>query len=127
MATRATVTSVQTQLGRGAGPGDGAAIAQRAGQRGMKASTYLAALVRAHLRANPPLPASELAALKQSVIVLAGLGRLLIEASRNPAVAGPEREDLRQQLGRTRACRRGAGTAHARPGPRRPHQLGDAQ
>jgi hypothetical protein len=36
-------------------PGDGAAIARRAAQRGMKASTYLAALARAHLRANPQI------------------------------------------------------------------------
>jgi hypothetical protein len=34
-------------------PGDGAAIARRAAQRGMKASTYLAALVRAHVGVNP--------------------------------------------------------------------------
>jgi hypothetical protein len=85
-------------------PGDGAAIARRAAQRGMKASTYLAALARAHLRANPPLPASELAALKQSVIVLAALGRVLVETSRNPALVGTEREDLRQQLSRTRTA-----------------------
>ena len=85
-------------------PGDGAAIARRAAQRGMKASTYLAALARAHLRANPPLPATELAALKQSIIVLAGLGRLLVETSRNPAWPAPEREDLRQQLSRTRTA-----------------------
>ena len=85
-------------------PGDGLALARRAAQRGMKASAYLAALARAHLRANPPLPASELAGLKQSIIVLAGLGRLLVETSRNPALAGPEREDLRQQLSRTRTA-----------------------
>jgi hypothetical protein len=85
-------------------PGDGAAIARRAAQRGMKASTYLAALARAHLRANPPLPASELAALKQSIIVLAALGRVLVETSRNPALVGTEREDLRQQLSRTRTA-----------------------
>jgi hypothetical protein len=85
-------------------PGDGAAIARRAAQRGMKASTYLAALARAHLRENPPLPASELAALKQSIIVLAALGRVLVETSRNPALVGTEREDLRQQLSRTRTA-----------------------
>jgi len=78
--------------------------ARRAAQRGMKASTYLAALARAHLRANPPLPASELAALKQSIIVLAALGRVLVETSRNPALAGPETQGLRQQLSRTRAA-----------------------
>jgi hypothetical protein len=40
-------------------PGDGRAISQRASQRGMRASTYLAALVRAHISANPPLTVDE--------------------------------------------------------------------
>ena len=68
----------------------------------MKASTYLAALIRAHVVANPPLAATELAALKQSIIVLAGFGRLLAQAARNPSLGGEQREDLRQQLRRTR-------------------------
>lgn len=54
-------------------PGDGETIAQRAAARGMKVSAYLAALVRAHVQANPPLPAGELVALKKSVAILAGL------------------------------------------------------
>jgi len=57
----------------------------------MKASTYLAALVRAHVAANPPLAATELAALKQSIIVLAGFGRLLAHAVRNPSRDGEQR------------------------------------
>lgn len=81
-------------------PGDGEAITRRAAQRGMKASTYLAALVRAHVGVNPPLAASELAALKQSVIVLAGLGRLLARSLRMTSGAGIVREDLQ----RTRAA-----------------------
>jgi hypothetical protein len=85
-------------------PGDHETIARRAAQRGMKASTYLAALIRAHVAANPPLAATELAALKQSIIVLAGLGRLLAQTARNAALSGPEREDLRQQLRRTHAA-----------------------
>lgn len=55
-------------------PGDGQAIDRRASERGMKSSAYLAALVRAHLVVNPPLASNELAALKQSVAVLARLG-----------------------------------------------------
>ena len=82
-------------------PGDHQVIARRAAQRAMKASTYLAALVRAHVAANPPLAATELAALKQSIIVLAGFGRLLAQAARNPSLGGEQREDLRQQLRRT--------------------------
>jgi hypothetical protein len=84
-------------------PGDGQAIAGRASERGMKASAYLAALVRAHLAANPPLARSELAALKQRVAVLSGLGTLLAQTARNPALSGPGLEDLRQAISRTRA------------------------
>jgi hypothetical protein len=54
-------------------PGDGEAVSRRAAQRGMKSSTYVAALVRAHLAVNPPLPAEELAAFKRSVTVLTEL------------------------------------------------------
>jgi hypothetical protein len=85
-------------------PGDHQVIARRGAQRAMKASTYLAALVRAHVTASPPLAATELAALKQSIIVLAGLGRLLTQAIRNPSLGGEQREDLRQQLRCTHAA-----------------------
>ena len=64
-------------------PGDGASVARRAAQRGMKPSAYIAALVRAHITHSPPWPANELAALKQSVAVLAGLGRCLVQAAKN--------------------------------------------
>jgi hypothetical protein len=70
----------------------------------MKPSAYLAALVRAHLAVNPPLAAKELAALKQSVVVLAGLGTLLAQTARNPALGGPGLEDVRQSISRTRAA-----------------------
>ena len=78
-------------------PGDGEWITRRAAQRGMKPSAYLSALVRAHIAQNPPLPANELAALKLSVVVLAGLGRLLARDAKAPA--GIARDDLQ----RTRA------------------------
>jgi hypothetical protein len=81
-------------------PGDGESIARRAGQRGMKPSAYLAALVRAHVAVNPPLTANELAALKQSVAVLAGVGRVLAQAIRLPSSPGVAREELQ----RTRAA-----------------------
>jgi hypothetical protein len=83
-------------------PGDGEAIGRRALERGMKPSAYLAALARAHLAVNPPLAAKELAALKQSIVLLAGLGTHASRGSR-------------------------AGTAHARPGADRAHQLGEPQ
>jgi|HubBroStandDraft_6_1064221.scaffolds.fasta_scaffold586977_2 hypothetical protein len=78
-------------------PGDAAALARRATQRGMKASTYLAALARAHLAANPPLAVPELAALKTSVFVLAGLGSALLQTSRATA-RGAYETQVRQQL-----------------------------
>lgn len=85
-------------------PGDGAAVARRASEQGMKPSAYLAALVRAHVAANPPLTALELAALKQSIVVLAGLGTLLAQTARNPALSGPGLEDVRLTLSRTRSA-----------------------
>jgi len=79
-------------------PGDGASIARRATQRGMKPSAYVAALVRAHVAQNPPWPENELAMLNQSVVVLAGLGRLMAQAAKSgPGIA---RDDLQ----RTRAA-----------------------
>jgi hypothetical protein len=85
-------------------PGDGEAIGRRALERGMKPSAYLAALARAHLAVNPPLAAKELAALKQSIVLLAGLGTLLAQTARNPALGGPGLEDVRQSISRTRAA-----------------------
>ena len=70
----------------------------------MKSSAYLAALVRAHLVVNPPLPSNELKALKQGVAVLAALGTLLAQMARNPALSGPVLEDVRQSISRTRAA-----------------------
>src|SRR5215472_3614702 len=69
-------------------PGDGAAIARRAKERGVKTSTYLAAMTRAHIAADPPLFVNELAALKESIAVLAGLGTLLAQSALNPALSG---------------------------------------
>jgi hypothetical protein len=74
-------------------PGDGQALRRRASQRGIKSSTYVSALIRAHLSSNPPLAAKELAALKQSVVVLAALGRVL---ARTPASGALPGETLRQ-------------------------------
>lgn len=83
-------------------PGDGATIARRAAARGMKASAYLAALVRAHLHTNPPLPAAELTALKESVVALAGLGHSFGRIARGPALTGEDREGLRRDIAHVR-------------------------
>jgi hypothetical protein len=79
-------------------PGDGEAIVRRAEQRGMKASTYLAALVRGHVVANPPLAVRELAALKQSVVVLAALGRVLARTYLTPGVSQEDLQRIRAAL-----------------------------
>jgi len=79
-------------------PGDGEAIAWRAAQRGMKASAYVAGLVRGHVVANPPLAERELAALKQSVVVLAALGRLLARARLTPGVSQEDLQRIRAAL-----------------------------
>lgn len=85
-------------------PGDRRAIRDRAASRGLKDSAYIAALVRCHISASPPLTGSELAALKASVAVLAGLGRLLARISRE----GPSTESvLIEELRRIRACTAG--------------------
>jgi hypothetical protein len=82
-------------------PGDRKAIGERAARRGLKDSTYLAGLVRAHVSADPPLASAELVALKQSVAVLAGIGRLLARMARTPAPDNGTVE-LQESIDRTR-------------------------
>jgi hypothetical protein len=84
-------------------PGDRLAIGQRAAERRMKDSAYIAALVRGHVAANPPLATHELAAFKTAVSVLAGFGRLLARTAREAAQAGVMPRDLQQDLSRSRA------------------------
>jgi hypothetical protein len=85
-------------------PGDGGVIARRARARGVKTATYLAAMARAHIAADPPLFAHELAALKQSIATLAGLGMLLGQSSRSPVLSASRLEEVRQILCRTCAA-----------------------
>lgn len=84
-------------------PGDGRAISQRASQRGMRASTYLAALVRAHVSANPPFTVDEIATLKHGVVLLAKLGQSLSHISRNAAQGGALPPELQTRLTQTHA------------------------
>lgn len=58
-------------------PGDGKWLRLRAHSRGMKYSTYAAALIRAHVRANPPMPIEELARLERSLAEVSAMGRRL--------------------------------------------------
>jgi hypothetical protein len=84
-------------------PGDRLAVRHRAAERGMKDSAYIAALVRSHVAANPPLATHELAAFKVAVSVLASFGRLLAQRAREAAQAGALPRDLQQELSRSRA------------------------
>jgi hypothetical protein len=84
-------------------PGDRLAIRRRAAERCMKDSAYIAALVRGHVAANPPLTSHELAAFKTGVSVLVAFGRHLARTTREAARAGVLTRDLQQDLNRTRA------------------------
>ena len=83
-------------------PGDRRALNHRASQRGIRSSTYLAALVRAHIAASPPLTVDELTVLKQGVAVLAKLGRALSHTARCIAEGGPLPSELQKELALTR-------------------------
>jgi hypothetical protein len=83
-------------------PGDRLLLNERAAARGMPAATYVAVLVRSHLRNLVPLPKQELLALKSAVAELGVIGRNLNQIARamnqGERVAGPGREELRAML-----------------------------
>ena len=66
-------------------PGDGKLLRARARQREMSYSAYVAALIRAHLRADPPMPLNELAQLERSLAEVSAMGRRLAQ---NAVIAG---------------------------------------
>jgi Bacterial mobilisation protein (MobC) len=82
--------------------GDRLILRERAEARGMPAATYIAALVRAHLRTLAPLPCEEVAALKRSIAELSAIGRNLNQIARaahqTGRITGPNRDDLRSML-----------------------------
>jgi hypothetical protein len=84
-------------------PGDRLAIRHRAAERRMRDSAYIAALVRGHVAANPPLATQELAAFKAAVSVLARFGCLFARTGREAAHTGVLPRDLQQDLSRSRA------------------------
>ena len=71
--------------------GDRQRIRERAAARRMKDAGYLAALVRAHVVANPPLPVAELQQLKSTV---AGLRAVIAALSTNLQMLARDREYL---------------------------------
>lgn len=78
--------------------GDGQAIARRAAERGMRPSAYLAALVRAHVAIDPPIPTAELDALKRGITLLSRVSFLLARAAHQPALGGPGLADVRENI-----------------------------
>jgi hypothetical protein len=58
-------------------PGDGKWLRLRAQRRGMRYTTYVAALIRAHVRADPPMPLDELGRLERGLAEISAIGRRL--------------------------------------------------
>ena len=63
-------------------PGDGKWLRLRAHARGMKYTTYTAVLIRAHLRADPPMPLDELERIERSLAEVSAVGRNLSQIAR---------------------------------------------
>lgn len=79
-------------------PNDRLLLRERASSRGMPSATYVAVLVRSHLRKLTPLPVEELDALKRSIAELGAVGRNLNQIA-SALIAGgqsngPGRQDL---------------------------------
>ncbi len=68
----------------------------------MPSATYVAVLVRSHLRKLTPLPIAELDALKRSIAELGAVGRNLNQIARalntSGRFDGPRRQDLEAML-----------------------------
>lgn len=79
-------------------PGDGKLLRARAHTRGMNFSTYAAALIRAHVRADPPMPLEELARLELGLAHLRAVGRDLDELIRSAEASGSDDPALRLEL-----------------------------
>ena len=77
-------------------------LQERAEKREMPAATYVAVLLRTHLRGLAPFPQEETAALKLSIAELGAVGRNLnqiaLVAHKTGRVTGPGRDDLRSML-----------------------------
>ena len=74
-------------------PDDGKWLRLRAQRRGMKYTTYAAALIRAHLGLDPPMPLDELARIERSLAEISAIGRRLNQ------IAGAVREGQRVDSG----------------------------
>lgn len=83
-------------------PGDHALLRERAARRELASATYVAMLVRNHLRLAPPLPDRELAELRRAAGALGAVGRNLNQIARvahqTGRVEGLKTADLRAIL-----------------------------
>jgi len=83
-------------------PDDRLLLCDRAAARGTASATYVAVLVRSHLRKLTPLPIAELDALKRSIAELGAVGRNLNQIARALNAGGrsngPGRKDLEAML-----------------------------
>ena len=87
-------------------PGDAQRLRVRAGARGTKPSTYLALLVRAHLRANSPLPQPELIEVKRALAEVAAVSRALrLGVPASAAMHGSDATSLDEVLRRIEQAR----------------------
>lgn len=80
-------------------PDDQLLLSERAAARQMAAATYVAVLVRSHLRMLAPLPKAELMTLKRTVAELGAIGRNISQLAQwahdGARPGGPSRGDLR--------------------------------
>ena len=79
-------------------PDDRLLLRDRAIARGVPSATYVAVLVRSHLRKLTPLPTEELAALKRSIAELGAIGRNLNQIARALNASGRLEEPGRQHV-----------------------------
>jgi mobilization protein MobC len=70
----------------------------RAEARGMRSATYVAVLIRSHLRLIPPLPKNELLALKRSIAELATIGRNINQIARAVNEGGRAPGSVREEF-----------------------------
>ena len=78
-------------------PDDRQLLAERSSSRGMPAATYVAVLVRSHLRKLTPMPPQELAALKRCIAELAAITGQIRLANRG-ATTDSARKDFTAML-----------------------------
>jgi len=82
-------------------PEDRMLLTSRATARGIRSATYVALLVRSHLRGVVPMPKEELQALKRSIAELSAIGRNLNQIARalhQGKAAPPGREEVKAMI-----------------------------